>query len=197
MNEQIKKRLTKKQLFSVPNVLSYIRILLVPLIIILYCVYNLHYWAAGLIVLSGITDVADGFIARRFNMVTDWGKFIDPVADKLTQCAMVLCAATVTWWVAFLLALMLVKDFLLFLWGLMLFRRQDKVSSSCWYGKMCTVVVYACMFSLFIYPKMPEEIVAVLFSACVVAVALSTILYGNYYVLIFRKNHRDKKQKSN
>lgn len=194
MKEQFKKRLTKKQIFSIPNILSYLRILIVPAIIVLYCVYHLHYWAAGLIVLSGLTDVADGFIARRFNMVTDLGKFIDPVADKITQCAMVFCAATVNWWVAFLLGLMLTKDLLLFLWGLMLFRKEDRVSSSCWYGKACTVIVYASMFSLFVYPLMPEKIVAILFTVCVVAVSLSTILYGNYYFTIFRRLKREKKQ---
>lgn len=197
MKEQFKKRLTKKQIFSIPNILSYIRIALVPAIIVLYVKYGLHYWSAGLIVLSAITDVADGFIARRFNMVTDLGKFIDPVADKITQCAMVFCVSFTNWWVIFLLAIMLTRELLLFLWGLMLFRKQDRVSCSCWYGKASTVVVYSSMFSLFIFPYMPENIVALLFCFCVVAVALSTILYGNYYFSIFRKLRKEKKEKTN
>ncbi|MBQ3115916.1 MAG: CDP-alcohol phosphatidyltransferase family protein [Clostridia bacterium] len=197
MKEQFKKRLTKKQIFSIPNILSYIRILLVPAIIVLYCVYGLYYWSAGLIVFSAITDVADGFIARKFNMVTDFGKFIDPVADKITQCAMVFCASMINWWVCFLLVCMLTREILLFLWGLMLFRKQDRVSCSCWYGKASTVIVYASMFSLFIFPFMPEKIVAILFSTCFIAVALSTILYGNYYYSIFRKLKKEKAETQN
>lgn len=192
MDEQFKKRLTKKQIFTIPNILSFFRILLIPVIIVLYVVFDLHFFAAGVIVLSGLTDVADGFIARKFNMVSDFGKFLDPLADKLTQMAMVVCVATKVWWVIILLGFLITKDILLFLWGLIVFRRFDNVNSSRWYGKACTVLVYATMFALFVVPDMPLEIVGFLFGLCLFAVTSSTILYGIFYGRILKKKDQQK-----
>ena len=94
MNKLIRSRLTKKDVFTIPNILSFFRILLIPVIVVLYCVYQKYLISTLIIVISGITDVVDGKIARKFNMISDFGKFIDPVADKLTQAAMLFCLMT-------------------------------------------------------------------------------------------------------
>ena len=190
MDERFRKRLTKSQIFTVPNILSFFRLLLIPVIVVLYVCFDLYYFAAGLIVLSGITDVVDGFIARRFNMVSDFGKFLDPLADKLTQMSLVVCIATTRWWVIFLLLLLIVKDLLLFLWGLLVFKKEEKVNSSRWYGKACTVIIYAVMFFMFIFPEMPIPIISTLFSICAVSVILSTILYGVFYSAILKAHKK-------
>ena len=82
----------KQEAFSIPNLLSYFRLLLIPLFIQLYMNEN---FTEALITLaaSGLSDVIDGRVARKYNMVTDLGKVLDPVADKLTQCAMMFCVA--------------------------------------------------------------------------------------------------------
>ncbi len=77
-----------KELFkdwnTIPNWLSYIRIVLIPVFAVLF--YNGYEISALIIlVLSGLTDFFDGKIARKFNQVSDLGKLLDPVADKLTQ----------------------------------------------------------------------------------------------------------------
>ena len=82
----------KKDLFTIPNLLCYFRILLVPAF--LYVFLNAanredYLFAAGIILIGGITDFLDGFIARKFNMITQLGKLIDPVADKLMQLAII------------------------------------------------------------------------------------------------------------
>lgn len=196
MDEKFKRRLTKQQIFSIPNILSFVRFLLIPVIIVLYCAYKQYLFAAGVVVFSAITDVVDGFIARKFNMITDLGKFLDPVADKLTQAAMIVCAATINWWIVFLLVLMIVRELLLFIWGYLFFKKNDKVNSARWYGKLSTVVVYLVMFILFVFPNLQTDIVGILFSACVIVVVLSTILYGNFYVSLFRQYKREEKANS-
>ena len=190
VDEKFKKRLTKQQIFSIPNILSFVRLLLIPVIIVLYCTFNEHVFAAGVVVFSALTDVVDGFIARRFNMITDLGKFLDPLADKLTQAAMIICVATKCWWIVFLLIIMLIRELLLFVWGLLFFRKNDAVSSSRWFGKLSTVVVYLSMFVIFLFPTLSVEIINTLFSICVIVVALSAILYGNYYFKLFRKSKK-------
>ena len=93
MSSQCSKDYTKK-VVTLPNVLSLFRIILIPLIIWAYCVLQSPTVTALLVVLSGLTDVVDGFIARHFNMISNVGKALDPIADKLTQIAMLFCLWT-------------------------------------------------------------------------------------------------------
>ena len=91
-------RVDTDRIFTLPNVLSIFRLLLIPLIIYFYETYH-YVWAFGTLVLSGATDVVDGWIARTFHLVSDFGKAIDPIADKLTQIAILLCLMPMKcWW---------------------------------------------------------------------------------------------------
>ena len=81
----------RSQILTLPNLLSLFRLLLIPVIVWLYSVQKNYYAAIGVILLSGISDIVDGWIARRFAMVSDFGKILDPVADKLTQAALLVC----------------------------------------------------------------------------------------------------------
>ena len=77
-------KFAKDQVLTIPNMLSFLRILLIIPIVWLYWI-DQPIWALAFVILSGLTDVIDGFIARKFHMVTDLGKVVDPIADKLTQ----------------------------------------------------------------------------------------------------------------
>ena len=70
----------------VPNILTIIRFLLIPLIVF-YIFTGNYIFAFIFFTLSGLTDIADGFIARKFNLISNFGKLMDPLADKLTQIA--------------------------------------------------------------------------------------------------------------
>jgi cardiolipin synthase len=73
-----------QQARSIPNILSYIRILLIPIFVVMY-LRSQYITASCILVISGLTDIMDGRIARKFGMVTDLGKVVDPAADKLTS----------------------------------------------------------------------------------------------------------------
>ena len=82
----------QKEIGTIPNLLSIFRVFLLPLY--LYFVLEQSFVYAGIvIVISGITDFLDGFIARKFNQMTELGKILDPVADKLTQLVLILSMA--------------------------------------------------------------------------------------------------------
>ena len=77
-------KVTLKEAFNIPNMLGYFRLLLIPVFAMLYL--KEQYLQAGLVaVLSGLSDVLDGWVARKFNQITELGKVLDPMADKLTQ----------------------------------------------------------------------------------------------------------------
>lgn len=98
------------RILTIPNLLSFFRLCLILLIIWLYCVEENYSWAGYTLILSGITDIVDGFIARRFHMTSDLGKVLDPVADKLTQAAMLVCLLVRFPFMIVPLVLLLIKE---------------------------------------------------------------------------------------
>lgn len=175
-----KHRLTKQDILTVPNALSFFRLLLIPFIVRIYGRGN-YVLAVGLIALSGLTDTADGYIARRFDMVSDLGKVLDPVADKLTQAAIILCLTGRYPKMWGLIALFAVKELLQGVYGYITLREQDVINSSKWYGKLSTATLYAVMISLILFPHLPDTVVNILIGLCAVVLLLSLILYSRFY----------------
>ena len=123
------------RILTIPNVLSFFRLALIPVIIVLYA-KNEVWWAFGMLVLSGVTDVVDGWVARTYHMVSNFGKAIDPVADKLTQIAVLLCLMPMKcWWVVGILVL---KEVSIGIMTLLTLHHTGMVYGAGWYGKLCT-----------------------------------------------------------
>lgn len=133
----------------VPNILTIIRFFLIPAI--LYFIFTEQYIAAFIMLtVSGLTDVLDGIIARKFNCITNFGKLIDPLADKTTQIS-ILAALTfkgiIPLW---MLIVVFVKEFAMIAGASFLYGKELVVSSR-WFGKLATVLFYlAIVCSFFI-----------------------------------------------
>ena len=165
------------QVLTIPNLLSAFRILLVPVMVVLYCVEGNYPLTAGVLALSGATDVADGFIARRFHMVSDLGKVLDPVADKLTQAAALGCLLTrfqAMWWV---LGVLVGKEIVMTVLGVLVIRHTGQVHGAAWHGKLATCVLYAVIFIHVVWYQIPAGTSALLAGAGVAAILLSLALY--------------------
>ncbi len=163
--------------FTIPNLLSAFRVLLVPLLVWLYCGKGDYAGTAWVLVLSGVTDVADGFIARRFHMVSDLGKMLDPIADKLTQTAALACLLTrfrAVWW---LLGVLVVKETVMAVMGLLVIRRTGTVYSAAWNGKLAACVLYGVIFTHIVWYDVPPEVSALLALAGAASILLSLTLY--------------------
>lgn len=134
---------------NIPNALTIIRFILIPFIV--YFILTGQY-ISGFITLtiSGLTDILDGYIARKFNFITNFGKLIDPLADKSTQVA-VLASLTFKGIVPFwILLIVFFKEFIMVSGASFLYGKKLVVSSR-WYGKLSTVLFYiAIVCSLFI-----------------------------------------------
>ena len=141
------------RILTIPNVLSFFRLALIPVIIVLYA-KNEVWWAFGMLVLSGVTDVVDGWVARTYHMVSNFGKAIDPVADKLTQIAVLLCLMPMKcWWVVGILVL---KEVSIGIMTLLTLHHTGMVYGAGWYGKLCTAVIYLSMFVLMLWRTAPD-----------------------------------------
>ena len=151
-------RLTINQILSIPNILSFVRISLIPIIIWAYCTLGNYLLTIALIAFSGITDIIDGFIARHFNMITDFGKALDPLADKLTQGAIMICLLTRFPLMWLLLILLAVKEISSFILRLILFTRTEAVYGSHWHGKLATIMIYATVALHIIWATIPPTL---------------------------------------
>ena len=189
VERKTKKLLGRTSVLTVPNLLSLLRLCMIPWFVWLYCVQGDHQMTAAVLVLSGITDVADGYIARRFGMVSDLGKIIDPIADKLTQAAMLLCLFTEFPLTMAAFVLMAVKETFAAVTGVLLIRRTGQVLSADWHGKLTTCMLYAMMILHVLWYDIPTGISNCLVGGCIVMMGVSCILYGlrNLQALGLRK----------
>lgn len=133
----------------VPNILTMARFVLIPFII--YFILTDNYILAFLfLTISGITDILDGYIARKYNLISNFGKLIDPLADKSTQVAILATLAFKNIIPLWILLVVFVKEILMISGASFLYGKELVVSSR-WYGKLSTVLFYiAIVFSLII-----------------------------------------------
>lgn len=197
MGEKEKARIEHAQqadtnrIFTLPNFLSFFRILLIPVIIVLHC-KGQYWWAFGLLLLSGVTDVVDGWIARTFHLVSDFGKAIDPVADKLTQIALLLCLMPMKYW--WMVGILVAKEVSIGILTLIALHRTHSVYSAGWYGKLCTVTIYLSMFVLMLWRDANPIFVLVDAIVCSVLIVLAFALYLVRYTAILRGSGKAEKQ---
>ena len=128
------------RILTVPNAMSAARILIVPVFAVLYLRDHLV-WAASALLASGLTDMLDGYIARRFHQITDLGKMLDPFADKLTR-VVALCLAIKFPAIRPLLLLFILKELLMLCCALLLLKKHKRPCAAQWYGKVATVMFY-------------------------------------------------------
>lgn len=124
----------------VPNILTIIRFLLIPVII--FFIFSGNYILAFVFfTISGLTDIADGFIARKFNLISNFGKLMDPLADKLTQIATLASLVLTNIIPIWILLIVLLKEFIMICGASFLYGKNVVVYSK-WYGKLATVLFY-------------------------------------------------------
>jgi cardiolipin synthase len=133
---------------NIPNILTVLRFLLIPVFGYFLSVRN-YIVAVLLFLAGGLTDVLDGYIARRYNLITSWGKIADPLADKLMQItAIVILSLGLKIIPIELVLVILAKELLMGIGALVLYRQKKYVVSANWYGKMSTVVFYLAIIML-------------------------------------------------
>jgi len=186
----------REDVLSVPNILGYFRILLIPFFMYTYTTAETasdYCVAAAIVGISSISDFFDGFIARKCNMVTELGKFIDPLADKLTQGALIICFIFKYPYMRYLFALYVIKEGFMVAMGLIMLRHNGKkLNGAKWFGKVSTALVYIVMFILFlrpiIFPAMGNDTVNALIALCGFAMAATLIMYVPVFVKMYKED---------
>lgn len=166
----------KKQLLTIPNFLSFVRLALIPVFVSLYRSGELLA-AAAVIVLSGLTDLLDGWYARRYNAITDVGKVLDPIADKLTQAAAIGMLIADHPLLLVPLLLLVVKEITACVSGMLVIRKTGTVPGAVWHGKATTALLYLLMFVHILWQDIPPMASNIMTAACIAMMLLSMTLY--------------------
>ncbi len=168
----------QNKIFTIPNLLSFFRLCLIPVIVWLYA-WQKNYLLAGLVlIVSGVTDVVDGFVARHFGLVSDLGKILDPVADKLTQGAVLLCLMLRFWLMCIPVLMMLAKEVFVGLTGILAVQKTGDVYGAQWHGKVATLMLYAMMLLHLFWYNIPNAVSIVSIILCTVMVGVSFVEYA-------------------
>ncbi len=181
-----------KENLTVPNLLSVIRLLvIIPLV---FALMNQRYLEAGIyLLISGLSDMFDGIIARKFNQVTQLGKMLDPIADKLTLIAVLICIAILFPSVTFIVAILLIKDILMLIGGAVLLCMKIKPPAAKWYGKVATAIFYVSIILIIflevVFKYQNNILTLILLSVTGVAMIVAFVSYGVIFVKLIRNRN--------
>ena len=163
------------------NKLTLARVVMIPLfLLVLYLqVPGANYWALAIFIVASLTDTLDGYIARHYNQTTDFGKFMDPLADKCLVTAAMLWFVEIGHMPGWALLIVIVREFAVS--GLrMVAADKGRVIAAGWSGKVKTASTMVCICMMLLLPRFVE-----LSAICVAVIVLTTIWSGVEY---FMKN---------
>ncbi len=185
--------------------MGYFRILMLPVFMIFYLkvetIGDRNYIIALVaLLLSILSDLFDGKVARKFNMVTDWGKMLDPIADKLTQGVLAITLGiritekigSPLMWV--FLGIFIIKELYQGLMGLYIIKKKNFVQAAKWFGKFSTGGVDMTFFALLLFPNIPEHVVKILVWMIILVIVYSFFCYVLYHIGILNEKPTWKTQ---
>ena len=180
----------KKEVWTIPNLLSAFRIGLIPVYLTIYLNADSaedYALAASVLAVSCLTDLVDGKIARKFNMISRVGKVLDPLADKLTQLSLILCLSPRRKMLKYLLVIFLIKEFWQLFAMIAAMRRGKALDGALWSGKVSTTVLFTGLGLMFLFPGMSERTVNIISGVCLVFLLYA---FGDYAQAYFGKHKK-------
>ena len=180
----------KKEVWTIPNLLSAFRIGLIPVYLTIYLNADSaedYALAASVLAVSCLTDLVDGKIARKFNMISRVGKVLDPLADKLTQLSLILCLSPRRKMLKYLLVIFLIKEFWQLFAMIAAMRRGKALDGALWSGQVSTTVQFTGLGLMFMLPGMSERTVNIISGVCLVFLLYA---FGDYALAYFGKHKK-------
>lgn len=193
--ENVAENKYEDKIITIPNLLSFLRLCMLPVIVWLYLKAHQDLWAGVVLILSGLTDLADGYIARRFHMISNFGKMLDPFADRLTQIVMLSCLLVRFPLMVVPFVLLIVKELFMCISGAVILKKTGRPFSAKWYGKLSTVFLYATMILHLFLPGMPKILSDILILLCTAVTGLSFALYMVHNIKMIKEASGKEKAK--
>lgn len=173
---------------NLPNWLTLLRFVIVPFMTVFLLQRNFTV-AILLYVLASVTDILDGYLARKYNQITKLGKILDPMADKLLQFAALVglwVLNIIPFWITLVFFL---KELFMGLGCLKLLHKKDMVMQSKWFGKLSTISLFLAIVSSMMgdyFPVLKSYIIP-LFVLALISLLFSFIMYLINYIKVSKK----------
>ena len=188
------------KVFTIPNLLSMFRIVLIIPMIVFFLSKN-YIGAVICIVISGLSDMFDGMIARRFNQISKLGKMLDPIADKLTLVAVIICIGILIPNLRLLVIILAAKDILMLIGGAYLIHRGITPPAAKWYGKIATVVFYISVTAIvgievFGGAQLAAQLsvlITTLLTVTSLVMIFALVMYAILFFQLLKENRKNKK----
>ncbi len=182
-----------EEIYTIPNLMTLFRIVLIVPFVMFFL--NGNYIASAIaVILSGLSDALDGFIARKFNQITALGKILDPIADKLTLFAIMVCVTIYSPIVLPVMIVLIIKDLLMLIGGSVLIKNNLTPPPAKWYGKVSTFVFYV-VVSLIVFLKAAfnyqnDILSLVLLSITTVLMLFALFMYFSIFLSLMKNKNR-------
>ena len=177
---------------SIPNLLSLLRLALVPMFAVVFFQPwpDAHTWAALIYLIAFLTDIADGWIARRFNQITKLGRILDPLADKLMTFTVIVCITADHIIPLWAVVVFFCKELTMAIGGCLMYQRLGDVIPSNWLGKASTGVFFLVCAALVLFPAIPRPWATglITFSLALTLAALASYICQYWRAIHARKN---------
>jgi len=173
-----------QKIFTIPNLISLLRMILIPEIVLLYLYEESPLPAFGLMLFSAITDLVDGRIARKYHMVSDLGKVLDPVADKATLAAVMVCLLSAYPTMQKLFFILILKELFMGIAGSAAYLTSGIVYSAGWHGKAATFLTNMTVLAHMLSRNIPFFITETAVMVCSFMVVFSFLLYCAKYARV-------------
>ena len=180
----------KKEILTIPNLLSLFRLVLIPVYVTIYLNASEpgHYFlSAAILAVSCLTDMIDGKIARKYNMISTLGKILDPLADKITQLTLIVCLTVRYQVLQSLFVLFFVKEMFQLVLGAVYLRKGRILKGALFSGKLCTTVLFISLILLVMLPNLSQNIVN---NIAILDCVFLAVAFADYFMAYFVK--RDK-----
>ena len=183
-------KMKRSDIWSIPNLISYARILLMPVYVVLSLTATTqsdYVKSSFLLIFISGTDFLDGYVARKWNMVTELGKLMDPFADKLFQLAiaLTLLKRIPGMWAVFIV--FMVKELTLTYIAVYFYSKyRRKMDGAMWCGKLSSAVFYFMTFVMALCPPLPNVVYYVMESLMIITLLISFIVYSQFYLYLYK-----------
>lgn len=184
--------LERDAVFTIPNIISFTRILLIIPFIVFFLLDN-YLIAFSFILLSGISDCLDGYLARKLNQISDLGKLLDPVADKLTLISVVICMGVLIPEILPIAIVLVIKDILMLVGGFYLLKKEIIPPPAKWYGKVATVIFYVSVVTIVFFKGFLEYEVYLL-TIILLGITFVVMMFALIkYAIVFKNLLKEKR----
>lgn len=180
----------KKEILTIPNMLSLFRLVLIPVYVIIYLNADSaegYYLAATILAVSCLTDLIDGKIARHFNMISNLGKVLDPLADKATQFTLIICLSIRYPSLFLLIAIFVFKEGFQLVAGGLRLRKGSMLKGAQLTGKICTTILFVSLILMVMIPNLDQKVIHYI---VMIDAVFMIIAFIDYIIVYFRKESK-------